>query len=56
MLLEGLPESEATWENYEKIMKTFPKSHLEDKVVLQSEGIVMIVNKKLKLKITRTPH
>ena len=32
---EGLPDSEATWEDYDNFNKTF---HLEDKVVLKGGG------------------
>ena len=29
---QGLPRSKATWENYDKLLSTFPSHHLEDKV------------------------
>ena len=37
----GLPVSDATWEHFGNIATLFPDFHLEDKVCLVEEGIVM---------------
>ena len=38
---QDLPCSEATWEDYNKLLAVFPSLHLEDKVKLLAEGIVI---------------
>ena len=37
---DGLPESEANWEDYAKMITLFPNEHLEDKVQLLAAGMV----------------
>ena len=44
----GLSQSEATWENYDKLLLAYPDSHLEDKVQLLTEGIVTTATKATK--------
>lgn len=38
--LKGLPKDEASWESASSIQQQFPNFHLEDKVILETRGIV----------------
>lgn len=42
VLWEGLPELEATWEDYGRKLRTFPNAHIEDKVELQAKCIATL--------------
>ena len=46
---KGLPSSEATWEDAAKLISAFPTHHLEDKVKLLAEGIVIPADKAIKV-------